>query len=130
MKLVILESPFAAPDEVGIQRNIKFARACVKDSLDRGEAPMASHLLFTQRGILDDTIPEERRLGIEAGLSWGRVAEATIVYVNYGVSPGMKQGIDRARAEGRPVELRVLMHGEFVMDSQEGLDEMLKAVSL
>lgn len=39
------------------------------DALDRGEAPYASHLLYTQ--MLDDTIPAERELGIKAGFAWG-----------------------------------------------------------
>jgi hypothetical protein len=39
-----------------------------------GEAPIASHLLYTQPGVLRDEIPEERRHGIDAGLAWGAVA--------------------------------------------------------
>ena len=64
MKRVILESPYAGD----IQRNIKYARECLKDSIKRGEAPIASHLLYTQ--VLDDNIPEERQHGIDAGLAW------------------------------------------------------------
>lgn len=59
-------------------------------------------------GILDDAKPEERALGIEAGLAWGPVAQATVVYVDRGISEGMWQGIDRAEAEGRLVEWRSL----------------------
>lgn len=51
---VILESPYAGE----IDRNIRYARACVRDSLLRGESPIASHLLYTQSGILDDDIEE------------------------------------------------------------------------
>jgi hypothetical protein len=76
------------------------------DSLRRSESPIASHLLWP--GILDDAKPEERRAGIEAGLAWGRVAEATIVYEDHGISEGMRKGIDRAGREGRPVEYRRL----------------------
>lgn len=67
---------------------------------------MASHLLWP--GILDDAKPEERAAGIEAGLAWGRAAEATVVYRDRGISDGMRQGIFRAVAEGRPVEHRRL----------------------
>ena len=104
MRLVILESPFAGD----VQRNIEYARMCVRDSLLRGEAPIASHLLYTQRGILDDDIASERALGIEAGLSWRKVAEASVVYADYGISKGMQYGIDAMRAEGKPVEIRTL----------------------
>lgn len=103
-RLVILESPFAG-DAV---RNPLYARAALRDSLLRGEAPLASHLLYTQPGVLDDGIPEERDRGIAAGLAWGPSADATVVYVDLGISRGMRLGIERAEQEGRPVEYRSL----------------------
>jgi hypothetical protein len=107
MKLVILESPYAGE----VDENLRYGRACVHDSLLRGEAPIASHLLYTRPGILDDAVPEERRLGIEAGLAWGCVAQLTAVYVDRGVSPGMEYGISRAIADGREVTFRELKGG-------------------
>jgi hypothetical protein len=74
--------------------------------LSRGEAPIASHLLYTQPGILDDTTPVERNWGIEAGLAWKRVADASVVYTDLGISRGMQHGIDAAKASGLPVEYR------------------------
>lgn len=106
MRLVILESPYAGPTKEQIDANVEYARACVRDSLLRGEAPIASHLLYTQPGVLDDLVPAERALGCEAGLAWGRVAEATVVYLDYGMSEGMHVGVRRAVAEGRPIEMR------------------------
>ena len=50
LPIVIIESPFAGD----VDKNIEYARKCVRDSLNRGEAPSASHLLYTQPGILDD----------------------------------------------------------------------------
>jgi hypothetical protein len=85
MKRVIIESPYAG----NIERNLKYARACLKDSLQRGEAPIASHLLYTQEGVLDDNIPEERKWGIDAGLAWKEVANLHVFYIDYGMSPGM-----------------------------------------
>lgn len=107
MRRVILESPYAGNF---FQRwlNRRYARKCVRDSLMRGEAPTASHLLYTQPGILCDEIPAERRLGIDAGLAWRNVAEASVVYTDRGTSSGMKYGIIAARAAGRPVEFRTL----------------------
>jgi hypothetical protein len=108
MRLVIVESPFANPDPEVQAANIEYARACVRDSLKRGEAPIASHLLYTQEGILDDTIPEERQHGIDAGLAWRDVAHASVIYVDRGISRGMAYGIKRAEEAGRPVEYRSL----------------------
>ena len=71
MRRVIVESPYAGD----IERNLAYARAGIRDCLKRGEAPIASHLLYTQPGILDDDDGEERQLGIEAGLAWIGVAD-------------------------------------------------------
>ena len=102
MRLVIIESPYMG----NIDNNVAYARACVRDSLSRGEAPIASHLLYTQPGVLRDAVPEERQWGIDAGLAWGAVAEATIVYTDLGISRGMEYGIKHANTAGRPVEYR------------------------
>jgi hypothetical protein len=102
--LVIIESPYAGE----ANKNIRFARACMRDSLNRGEFPFAMHLLYTQDGILNDDIPEERNWGIEAGLAWGKHAGKTVVYTNLGISAGMEKGIQRAREEGREIEYREL----------------------
>jgi hypothetical protein len=104
MRRVILESPYAG----NIERNVAYARACVRDSLSRGEAPIASHLLYTQPGILQDGVPDERQLGIDAGLAWASAAEVTVVYADYGISQGMKYGIEHAQAAGRRIEFRAL----------------------
>jgi hypothetical protein len=104
MKRVVLESPFAGD----VEKNIAYARACVADCLRRGEAAIASHLLYTQPGILDDTKPEERKLGIEAGFTWNILAETIVVYQDRGMSRGMNAGIELAQKNGIPVEYRNL----------------------
>ena len=103
-RLVYVESPYAGD----VDRNINYARACLSDCLHRGEAPLASHLLYTQPGVLDDDVPAERATGIAAGLAWGKHADATVVYCDIGISPGMLEGIRRAQSEGRVVEFRWL----------------------
>lgn len=106
MRLVILESPFSG----NVERNIRYARACIRDCLRRGEAPIASHLLFTQPGILRDEVPEERRLGLEAGWAWNARADAIVVYDDFGRSTGMVAGISDALSKrpDLPVEYRRL----------------------
>lgn len=107
MRLVIVESPYAG-DPAAVERNIAYARAAMHDCLSRGEAPFASHLLYTQPGVLNDSVPTERRLGIAAGLEWGRAADATVVYTDLGETLGMIEGVGRANLCGRPVEYRQL----------------------
>lgn len=104
MKRVILESPYAGD----IARNTRYARACMADCLARGESPYASHLLYTQPGVLDDTKPHERELGIVAGFAWRQVADATVVYTDLGISDGMRYGVADADRQGRPIEFREL----------------------
>ena len=102
MKLVILESPFAGD----VESNIEYARKCVRHSLSLGEAPIASHLLYTQSGILNDDVPEERQWGIDAGLAWKVVADKSVVYIDRGISKGMEYGIKLAKEQGLEVETR------------------------
>lgn len=105
MKRVILESPYAGD----VERNLEYGRACLRDSLMRGESPIASHLLLTQQGVLDDSNQEERIIGIEVGLAWCEVSDGTVVYADYGVSAGMTYGIHRAITSGKPVEYRRIL---------------------
>lgn len=94
--LVVIESPYAGD----IPRNVRYARACMADSLRRGEHPIASHLLYTQPGILRDEVPGERRLGIDAGLAWAAKADAVVFYTDLGWSPGMRAAEAHYRVAG------------------------------
>jgi|ERR1700674_170068 len=105
MRRVIIESPYSGDTE----RNVTYARRCLLDSLSRGEAPFASHLLYTQ--VLDDSKPSERLLGMESGSAWYQVADAVIVYRDFGISAGMRIGIQLAGKLGRPVEYREVGNG-------------------
>lgn len=90
MKLVIIESPYAGD----IERNVPYARACMADSLARGEAPFASHLLYTQPGILDDNDLTQRERGIDAGWKWGlAAADVVAFYIDLGMSTGMYRAL-------------------------------------
>ena len=113
-KLVILESPYAGTSKIKLIRlfqrwlNVRYARACLRDSVMLGEYPIASHLSYTQPGVLNDDNPIERAMGIEAGLAWRGVAEATVVYTDRGISDGMEYGIKLAKDSGIPVIYRTL----------------------
>lgn len=108
MKLVILESPYAG----AVREHVEYARKCVRHSLSLGEAPIASHLLYTQPGILNDDIPEERSWGINAGLAWRKVAERSVVYTDRGISQGMEYGIQAAKDAGLEIIYRQIEETE------------------
>jgi hypothetical protein len=105
---VILESPYAGD----IKRNVTYARMAVRDSLSRGEAPIASHLLYTQEEILKDEIPEERQWGIDAGLAWKEVATKHVFYVDYGYSRGMEYAKQYATNNNIEIEERKILNNE------------------
>lgn len=88
--------------------NIHYGRKAMRDSLQRGEAPYASHLLYTQAGVLDDTVQAERDWGIQAGFAWRQNAAKTVVYADRGISAGMKLGVEDAVARGVEVEYRYI----------------------
>jgi hypothetical protein len=104
MQRVVIESPLSPSNGHSFESNQDYARRCMLDSLNRGEAPYASHLLYTQ--MLDDFDEEERKLGMEAGFAWGEAANLVAVYLDRGMSSGMRQGIERARARGAKITYR------------------------
>lgn len=102
MKLVIIESPYAG----NVALNTEYARLCLKDALLLGEAPLASHLLYTQ--VLDDLVPTEREQGIAAGLAWRTVMDYAVFYTDLGWSRGMHAAKEKYVKEGIPfIERRI-----------------------
>lgn len=102
MRRVIIESPYAG----NVERNLTYLRACLRDSLKRGEAPFASHGLYTQPNVLNDGVRAERAHGILAGFAWAEVADARVFYVDLGWSQGMHDGLAQAKQLGQLVEER------------------------
>lgn len=121
MILTVIESPYAG----NVVTNVAYAKRCAVDCLKRGEAPYASHLFFTQPGILNDLDPEERKLGIEAGLAWGKQAQRVAVYIDLGISSGMVFGIIRHAEMRKEIELRALDR-EISEDDRRLLEHILR----
>lgn len=103
-RLVVVESPYSGD----ILLNTEYARRAMHDCICRGEAPYASHLLYTQKGILDDDDPSQRRIGIVAGYAWGEYADAHIFYTDRGWSRGMIEAWERVLRKKLVYELRAL----------------------
>lgn len=87
---VLLESPYAGD----VARNIRYAEACMLDSLKRGEAPLLGHLLYTR--VLDDLVPAQRAQGIAAHLAWMSRVDAVVFYLDLGMSSGMRAALSQA----------------------------------
>lgn len=109
MKRVVVESPYAADTEEGIDLNEVYGELAMHDCLvNHGESPYASHLLYTRRFVLRDDVPKDRKLGIEAGFFWRDVAEQSNFYVDLGITKGMHLGIDDCNEKGKEYRLRSL----------------------
>ena len=120
MKLIIIESPYKGDRE----RNARYLRACIRDCFRRVEAAFASHRMYTD--ALDDDVPEERTLGIEAGLAWRDIRQPVwddeetreyvlkyklvehAFYMDLGHTNGMLIAKDRYDKEQIPYEERTL----------------------
>jgi len=129
---VIIESPmFTRADgkrcpPAEVERNMRYLKRAVLDSLRRGEAPFASCLIYPQ--VLNDALPEERRLGIDAGLAWGDTADSFAVYADHGISDGTVEGLTRHEQNGMKGEYRHI-GAEPEAAAHESLDLIDRLVS-
>jgi len=95
-KFIIIESPFRGATAKLRKRNLIYARRALLHSINEGEVPFASHLLYTQ--VLDDNTHESRELGIDLNLKMLASKLFNLaVYHDYGVSPGMNLAVARAK---------------------------------
>ena len=103
--IVDIESPYGSADPDTRERNRRYARALMAWALGRGHTPFASHLLYTQPGILDDADEAQRMHGIMSGKRIMEAAgcEMVIVGEDLGVSPGMALGVHWHRERGHRV---------------------------
>lgn len=95
-KIVYIASPYAGD----IEGNVRFAKAACRLAMEEGSTPVAAHLLYPQ--MLDDSIPEQRELGIRMGL---RLLEACSELWLCGsrVSDGMQEELKAAWRHRVPV---------------------------
>lgn len=105
-KLVVVETPYASENVALLQRHIVYAKLCLSDSLKRGEAPLVSSLLYPQ--VLDDRIKLDHDLAMLCSLSWIRGCDMVVVYIDYGITPGMQIAINTAKIKTVKIEYRQL----------------------
>ena len=102
MRLVVVESPYAGD----VETHMKYLRDAMADCFSRGEAPFASHGLYP--GTLDDSVKDQRALGMAAGFAWAEHADARVFYLDFGWSPGMWDAFREAERLGQQVVYRTL----------------------
>lgn len=93
-KPVIIESPFAGD----IEENFMYLQRCIRHAIYCDRMPLASHQMYTM--ALDDSVPIERDLGISVGFDFKQLADEVWVYIDRGISRGMRYGIRDAESRG------------------------------
>jgi hypothetical protein len=89
VKRVYVASPFRGTTREETRQNIIYARLCMLDSLERGEAPYLSHLLYTQ--VWSE---QNRETGLRAGDAFREACDEMAVYGDLGITDGMQRAID------------------------------------
>lgn len=94
MKKVFICSPYRGD----IERNRKLAIQLCRLAFTLGYAPFAPHLLYPQ--ILDETTPEGRGKGINAGLEYLIECDEMWLLTSHGITEGMEIEKKVAEKEG------------------------------
>lgn len=124
---VYLESPYAGD----VSDNEEYARKAYHDCLvNRGEAPFASHLNYTQPGVLNDLNHTERMAGIEAGFAIAQKLEKSVFYIDRGFSTGMRYGLTNALENNRPIEFRSFVESSDTESSDVDIRAVIEAFDL
>ena len=111
-KPVMLESPYSGD----VETNVAYALECMRHSISLNEAPLGTHLLYTQLakgGFLPDGVAHPKRMcerdtGLACGQAWRSLATKTVLYCDRGVSSGMERARAEAVAMGQTVEVRFI----------------------
>ena len=101
-KLCYICSPYRGDTE----RNVKYAQELTRRAVCTSHIPITPHLYITQ--ALDDRNPEERALGMEAGLHLLEPCECIMIGGRYGISEGMRYEIEWAHKMGKNFSLRIV----------------------
>lgn len=105
--VVILESPYTATSELEAKKYEEYAHIALDDSLYRDEAPFAVHILY--KHLLETKVPCTTGRAISAGRAVLAMSNYMAVYVDYGVSEGMRLSISAARTYGIDVKYRKIL---------------------
>lgn len=102
----ILVTPFMAEDPSNASKMNRYAIRATKDSLNKNEAPLASHLFFSE--VLNVKNPIERDIGLHSQLMWMRSAKLVAVYSDFGITPAMQTVINAATQLSKKIEYRTI----------------------
>lgn len=105
---VIIESPYGSDDPIEVLKNETYLRAVLRFCLLRGQAPFASHGLYTLPGVLDDRNGDQRKRGMKAGFAVAELFKKRIFFTQRGISSGMVDGANEARKLNQTIESEII----------------------
>lgn len=97
-------SPYRAATKEEVEKHIEYAKELTSTVLLHGQSAVTPHLYITN--CLDDSDPEERKLGLEASLEILKKCDVVFVGQKFGISEGMAVEIKEAEKLGIPVFYR------------------------
>jgi hypothetical protein len=119
---VQIESPFSAPTLEGTIIRAAYTQMAIHHSLTLHESPFASHWMYPP--VLNDNLPEERKLGMEAGFARYIESDRIALYLDLGMSGGMRAGLEVASQYNIPVVERRLYDATLTL---EEIEERIRA---
>jgi hypothetical protein len=85
-----------------------YYRACLRDSIEAGEAPLAAPILYLASGVLSTETLSNIDLSSEIAQSWYLTADACIVYTDHDLTLEMESIISKLQKENITIEYRKL----------------------
>ena len=84
-----------------IKGNIEFAKRAARFAINKGVMPFVPHLMYPI--LLEDNTPEEHALRIEFNHAMLTKCDELWYFTGHGISDGMHQTFEFAKAHGIPV---------------------------
>ena len=97
-------SPYRGATKEEVEKHIEYAKELTRTVLIKGFSAVTPHLYITN--CLNDSKPEERKLGLAASLEILKKCDVIYVGQRYGISEGMAAEIKEAEKLGIPVFYR------------------------
>ena len=92
--MIYVCSPYRASCKDQFDKQLEYTKSIAKEIVLAGHDVIVPHLYYTR--FLDDSIDEERNLGIQSAINLLHVCDMIVVNTQYGISNGMKHEIAEA----------------------------------
>lgn len=103
-KPVVLIGAYIAEDPAMITKYERYLKKCMRNSVDRGEAPYCGSLINYK--ILNYKNPIERDMGIMMDVSFLEKIKIMRVYIDMGITPAMVAMVNLAKKRSYQIEFR------------------------